>query len=101
MEETAKGALREDVAGQVSVSGLDSPHQEKAIHTALEKLEKVKNIAIAGGKINYTYDPLALTEVQIRQAIESSGVKIEEEKTAPASPLIDSLLGKTPPPPQA
>lgn len=93
--------LREFVDAQFSVQGVDSPTAEKRICEVLGKLSGIQSVSISHGKVLITYEAVSATMAQVSRAIKSAGFRIQEEKSAPASPLTDALANTSQPTKQA
>ena len=100
MDETSpegsdSAALHEYIDAEIAVDGLETPGQEKTLYAALEHLEGVQSVNIAGAKVTVHYEPVEITKSQLIDAIQGAGFRIAEIESAAASPLTDALAKKT------
>jgi copper chaperone CopZ len=87
-------ALHEYIDAKAAIDGLETPGQEKTLHTALEDLPGVQWVSITSGEVAVRYEPVRITKAQLIQAIQGAGFGVAEFESAPASPLTDAFVGK-------
>ena len=88
----------EFIDAEMSVDGIETPADEKALNTALSGLAGIRNLTIAEGKISVEYDPVEITKARLTEVITRSGYRIADVVTAPASPISDALHPESPGP---
>jgi copper chaperone CopZ len=77
----ADSSLRETMAARIEINELGDPVRQKDITDAVETLDGVIETKIENGALHVSYDPLAMTEKKIEQAIRSTGTTIKTAAT--------------------
>jgi copper chaperone CopZ len=77
----ADSSLSETMAARIEIEELGDPVQQKKISDAVESLDGVIETKIEKGALHVSYDPLAMTEKKIEQAIRSTGMRIKAAAT--------------------
>jgi copper chaperone CopZ len=73
--------LSETMATRIEIEDLGDPAHQKKITDAVEALDGVIEITIEEGALNVSYDPLAMSEKKIEQAVRSTGTTIKAAAT--------------------
>ena len=84
--------LHEYIDAGILIEDLKTPTQEKTLSDTLEKLKGVHNVTIKNEKVSVQYEPVRVTEKTIIDAIQGGGFRIADERSAPASRMIDALV---------
>ena len=87
-----ESGLQEYIDAEIVIEDLKTPTQEKTLCDTLEKLKGVHNVTIKNEKVSVQYEPVRVTEKTIIDAIQGGGFRIADERSAPASPMIDALV---------
>jgi copper chaperone CopZ len=74
-------SLSETMAARIELNELGDPAQQKKITDAVEGLDGVIEAKIVKGVLHVSYDPLAMSEKKIEQAIRSTGTTIKTAAT--------------------
>jgi len=77
----ADSSLSETMAARIEIEDLGDPAHQKKIIDAVEALDGVSETKIENGALHVSYDPLAMTEKKIEQAIRSTGTSIKAAAT--------------------
>ena len=77
----AKASLSETMAARIEIKELGNPVHQKKITDAVEALDGVIETKIEKGALHVSYDPLAMTEKKIEQAVRSTGTIIKAAAT--------------------
>jgi len=85
--------VREYIDAEIFIEDLKTPTQEKTLYDILEKVKGVRNVTIKNEKVSIQYDPVRVAGKAIIAAIQGAGFRIVEDHSAPASPMIDALVG--------
>ncbi|HTG52797.1 MAG TPA: hypothetical protein VMA33_08065 [Candidatus Tectomicrobia bacterium] len=79
--DSADSSLTETMAARIEIEELGDPLHQKKITDAVEGLDGVMETKIEKGAVHVSYDPLAMTEKKIEQAIRSTGTSIKAAAT--------------------
>jgi len=79
--DSADSSLTETMAARIEIEELGDPRHQKKITDAVEGLDGVMETKIEKGAVHVSYDPLAMTEKKIEQAIRSTGTSIKAAAT--------------------
>jgi len=79
--EPADSSLSETMAARIEIEELEDPAHQKKITDAVEALDGVIETKIEKGALHVSYDPLAMSEKKIEQAIRSTGTTIKAAAT--------------------
>jgi len=79
--DSADSSLTETMAARIEIEELGDPLHQKKITDAVEGLDGVMETKIEKGAVHVSYDPLAMTEKKIEQAIRSTGTSIKAAVT--------------------
>jgi len=79
--DSADSSLTETMAARIEIEELGDPPHQKKITDAVEGLDGVMETKIEKGAVHVSYDPLAMTEKKIEQAIRSTGTSIKAAAT--------------------
>lgn len=74
-----------------------TPTAEKSVRDALDQLAGVKSVSLVQKTVAVHYDPTETAQTKIASALESAGVRIEDAKVTPSSPMTDALAEKSAP----
>ena len=77
----ADSSLSETMAARIEIKEFGDPARQKEITDAVEALDGVIETRIENGALHVSYDPLAMTEKKIEQAIRSTGTTIKAAAT--------------------
>src|SRR5215471_13419721 len=79
--ESADSSLSEVMAARIEINEPQDPAQQKKMTDAVQVLDGVIETKIEKGVLYVSYDPLAMTEKKIEQAIRSTGTTIKAATT--------------------
>ena len=79
--DSADSSLTETMAARIEIEELGDPPHQKKITDAGEGLDGGMETKIEKGAVHVSYDPLAMTEKKIEQAIRSTGTSIKAAAT--------------------
>jgi copper chaperone CopZ len=77
----ADSSLRETMVARIEIKELGDPVRQKEIIDAVEALDGVIEAKIETDALHVSYDPLAMSEKKIEQAIRSTGTTIKAAAT--------------------
>jgi len=77
----ADSSLRETMAARIEIKELGDPAHQKEITDAVEALDGVIEAKIENDALHVSYDPLAMSEKKIEQAIRSTGGTVKAAAT--------------------
>lgn len=62
----------------LTIQGMSCDHCKRAVTQALSRLEGVMSVEVdvAGGKATVSYDPAAVSESALREAVEEAGYQV-------------------------
>jgi hypothetical protein len=93
--------LTELVDAEIFVDGAEDPGEEQRLLALLDGHAGIAELAIAHGRVDVRYDPIAVNKAEIVRIIGAAGFKVTEVESAAASPITDSEMpddesGKSP-----
>ncbi len=92
LDDSTPGSLPHDfIDAEIIVLGLDKPTDEQALTTALNALPGIQSYTLSGGRIDVEYNPMQITQADLREAVIRAGYQVGHTETAAASPLTDAL----------
>jgi copper chaperone CopZ len=77
----ADSSLSENMAARIEIKELGDPVRQKEIIDAVEALDGVIEAKIENDALHVSYDPLAMSEKKIEQAIRSTGSTVKAAAT--------------------
>jgi copper chaperone CopZ len=84
-----ESTLSEPMAARIEIKELGDPGRQKEITDAVEALDGVIELKIAKDALHVSYDPLAMTEKKIEEAIRSTGSTVKAAATDRETPHPD------------
>ena len=81
----------EFIDAEISITGLETPADEQALHSALSGLDGIQTLHISRGKVAVEYDPMQVTKAQLSEVISRAGFRVAEVESRPASSIADAL----------
>lgn len=77
----SQSSLSETMVARIEIEELENPARERKITDAMVALDGVIEAKIENGALHVSYDPLAMTEKKIEQAVRSTGNTVKTAAT--------------------